>query len=109
MLLTPVQTMLMIVAVMLGTMLTRFLPFWLFPEGKKRPEVVEYLGKVLPAAMIGLLVVYCLKGVSVQEKPYGLPEGIAVTVVVLLHKWRHSVLLSIGVGTALYMMLIRIF
>ncbi len=105
--LTPVQTIIMIIAVALGTMITRFLPFLLFPDKKTPPRIVTYLSRALPPAMMGLLMVYCLKNVSVLNKPHGLPELIAIGVIVLLHKWKNNVLLSIVGGTAVYMLLIR--
>lgn len=106
--LTAVQTLLMILAVALGAMITRFTPFLLFREMREPPRLVAYLGQVLPPAMMGLLVVYCLKGVSVLRAPHGLPELIAIAGIVVLHKWKNNVLLSIGGGTALYMILIRL-
>lgn len=105
--LTPFQTLVMILAVAAGTQITRWLPFWLFPENKEPPPVVTYLGRVLPASMMGLLVVYCLKGVTWTAPPYGLPELLAILAVVLLHRWRGNVLLSIAGGTALYMALVQ--
>jgi|Cm1ome_4_1110797.scaffolds.fasta_scaffold05888_3 branched-subunit amino acid transport protein AzlD len=105
--LTPMQTLLMILAVAAGTQLTRWLPFLLFPEDRRPPAVVTYLGRVLPAAVMGLLVVYCLKSVSVFQAPYGLPELVAVAAVVILHKWKGNVLLSIAGGTVLYMLLVQ--
>lgn len=106
--LTPSQTILMILAVALGTMVTRFTPFLLFPEKKKPPQIIGYLGRMLPPAMMGLLVVYCLKSVSLVTPPHGIPELIAISAIVLLHKWKHNVLLSIGAGTLLYMLLVQI-
>lgn len=106
--LTPVQTLLILLAVMLGTLLTRFLPFLLFPQKKDPPQAVLYLGKALPPAMMGLLVVYCLKSVPVLTAPHGLPELIAIGVIVALHVWRRNVLLSIGTGTVLYMLLVQL-
>lgn len=106
--LTPVQTMVMILAVAAGTQLTRWLPFWLFPENKQPPAMVTYLGRVLPAAMMGLLVVYCLKGVSWLSAPHGAPELLAIAAVVALHRWKDNVLLSIAGGTALYMVLVQL-
>ena len=106
--LTPFQTIVMILAVAAGTQLTRWLPFWLFPENKEPPPVVTYLGRVLPAAVMGLLVVYCLKGVTWMAAPYGIPELLAIFVVVLLHRWRGNVLISIAGGTALYMVLVQL-
>lgn len=105
--LTPLQIILTIVAVALGAMATRFTPFLLFPEGKQPPELVTYLGNVLPPVMMGLLVVYCLKGISIQTSPHGLPELISIVFIVLIHTWRKNVLLSIGCGTALYMFLVQ--
>ena len=107
MFLTPVETLLMILAVALGTQLTRWLPFLLFPEGRAVPKTVTYLGKLLPAAAMGLLVVYCLRSVSLTAPPHGIPEAAAILAVVLLHKWRGNVLVSIAGGTALYMILIQ--
>lgn len=106
--LTPLQTLIMILTVAAGTMLTRFLPFWLFPENRQVPSVVNYLGKALPPAMMGLLVVYCLKAVDFVAPPHALPEAIAVAVIVLVHTWKRNVLLSIAGGTAVYMVLARV-
>lgn len=107
MLLTPIQTTIMILAVALGAMTTRFVPFLLFPETKKLPKVIIYLGRVLPPAMMGLLGVYCLKDVSFKTAPHGIPELIAIIVILVLHKWKNNVLISIGVGTAVYMVLMQ--
>ena len=106
--LTPLQTFIMILAVGAGTQITRWLPFWLFPESKQPPKLVEYLGHVLPAAMMGLLVVYCLKGVQWTAAPHGAPELIAIAAVAALHRWRGNVLLSIAGGTVLYMVLVQV-
>ncbi len=105
--LTASQTIIMILAIALGTMITRFTPFLLFPEKKEPPKIILYLGKVLPPAMMGLLVVYCLKSISITSAPHGLPELIAIAVIVLLHKWKNNVLLSIGGGTLVYMVLVQ--
>ena len=105
--LTTVQILAIILAVSLGTQMTRWLPFWLFPEDREPPAVVTYLGKVLPPATMGLLVVYCLKGVTWLAAPHGAPELIAIAAVVLLHRWKGNVLLSIAGGTALYMLLVQ--
>ena len=96
-----------IAAVVLGTMLTRFLPFLLFPAGKPTPRYVQYLGKALPGAVFGLLVVYCLKNVSLLTGSHGLPEAIAIAVVVGLHLWKRQMLLSIAGGTVCYMLLVQ--
>ena len=94
--LTPMQTLAIILAVAAGTQLTRWLPFWLFPENRKPPAAVTYLGRV-----------YCLKGVTWLEAPHGAPEIIAVAVVTALHCWKRNVLLSIAGGTAVYMLLVQ--
>ncbi len=103
---TTTQSILTIAAVVLGTMVTRFLPFLIFPEGKNPPEFIKYLGTVLPYAVIGLLVVYCLKDVP-GSGTYGIPELLAIAFIVLLHKWKKNTLLSIGVGTVFYMLLVQ--
>lgn len=105
--LTPLQTLGIIFAVAAGTQITRWLPFWLFPENRKPPTWVTDLGKVLPAATMGLLVVYCLKGVRWTAAPYGAPELLSILAVAVLHLWRGNVLLSIAGGTALYMLLVQ--
>ena len=104
---TLTQQLATIAMVALGTMLTRFLPFLLFPAGKKTPGYIRYLGKVLPGAVFGLLVIYCLRSVSLFSGSHGLPEGIAVAAVVLLHRWKGQMLLSIAGGTLLYMFLVQ--
>lgn len=91
---------------LLGTMVTRFLPFLIFPEGKEPPEFIQYLGKVLHYAVIGLLVIYCLKDVP-GSGIYGIPEFLAIAFIVLLHRWKKSILLSIGGGTVFYMLLVQ--
>ena len=106
--LTTVQILAIILAVSLGTQITRWLPFLLFPESKHPPKVVLYLGKVLPPAMMGLLVVYCFKNVSWLSGSHGAPELLATAAVVGLHLWKKNVLLSIAGGTALYMVLLQV-
>jgi branched-subunit amino acid transport protein AzlD len=106
--LTGIQTLIMIFSIAFGAMLTRFLPFILFPENRKAPQFITYLGKVLPPAMMGLLVVYCLKGLSIVRSPHGIPEFISIAVIVVLHRWKNNVLLSIGAGTIAYMFLIQV-
>mgnify|MGYP001123361542 CR=1 FL=1 len=103
--LTTTQALLIALAVTAGAMLTRFLPFLLFPDNRPVPKIVSYLGRTLPAAMMGLLVVYCLRNVSVVSAPHGLPEPISIA---SLHLWKRNVLLSIGVGTVLYMVLVQV-
>lgn len=87
------------------TVLLRVLPFIAF--GKHRPEFVMYLGRVLPPAVMAMLVVYCLKGVNLLAGSHGVPEGVACLVVIALHVWKRNTLLSIVAGTALYMFLIQ--
>ncbi len=101
------RSVVIILLVALTTFATRAIPFILFPEGKKVPKSVEYLGKVLPPAVIGMLVVYCFKSVNPLSAPFGIPELIAGATVVILHVWRRNNLLSIGVGTVLYMILVQ--
>jgi len=102
------QQMVTIAMVVFGTMLTRFLPFIVFPSGKPTPEYLQYLGKVLPAAVIGLLVIYCFKDVSFLSESHGIPQLIGVAVVALLHLWKKKMLLSIAGGTIVYMILVQL-
>ena len=91
-----------------ATMLTRFLPFLIFSsKDQQPPEVVQYLGRVLPAAIFGMLIVYCLKGVSLTSGSHGIPEAIAIGVTVTLHKWKHQTLVSIAGGTLCYVLLVQ--
>lgn len=85
----------------------RFLPFWIFGENRKTPPLIAYLGQVLPYATMGMLVVYCLKGVDLTAAPFGIPEFLGCAVVALLHIWKRSTLLSIGAGTVCYMLLVQ--
>ena len=98
---------LLIAVVAIVTMLLRVLPFIIFGGKRKTPEIVTYLGKVLPYAIMGMLVVYCLKDISITSFPFGIPEVIASSVVVLLHLWKRNTLISVGGGTVLYMILIQ--
>lgn len=103
---TTYQSIITIIAVVSGTMLTRFLPFLIFPEGKTPPAYITYLGTVLPYAVIGLLVVYSLKD-AFYAPSHGLPEAIAIFFLFILHKWKKNTLLSIAGGTVLYMVLVQ--
>lgn len=105
---TTEQQILTIGIIIFGTMLTRFLPFLLFPAGRPTPKYIQYLGKVLPAAVFGMLVVYCLKDVSLVTGSHGLPEILAIGVVVALHSWKRQMLLSIAGGTICYMLLVQL-
>ena len=98
---------LLIAVVSLVTIALRFLPFLVFGENRKTPPLVAYLGQVLPYAIMGMLVVYCLKGVTITAAPYGIPEAIGCAVVALLHIWKRNTLLSIGAGTICYMLLVQ--
>ena len=100
-------SILIILAVAATTFATRVVPFLIFPKGKEIPPIIQYLGKVLTPAVIGMLVVYCLKNTTIIQAPHGIPEAIAVAVTALLHVWKRNNLLSIGCGTVLYMVLIQ--
>ena len=98
-----------LVAVMaLVTAGLRFLPFLFFGEKRETPKLITYLGQVLPYAIMGMLVVYCLKGITPLDYPYALPELLACAAVVVLHLWKRNTLLSIAGGTALYMLLVQV-
>lgn len=105
---TVTEQIITVAMVVLGTALTRFLPFIIFPAGKSTPRYIQYLGKVLPAAVFGLLVIYCLRNVSVFTGNHGIPEMIAILVVVVLHVWKRQMLLSIAGGTVCYMLLVQL-
>lgn len=104
---TLTQQIITVAMVALGTMLTRFTPFFLFPSGKPTPPYVRYLGKALPGAALGLLVVYCFKNVNLLQGTHGVPEFLSVIAVVALHLWKKNMLLSIAAGTAVYMLLVN--
>lgn len=104
---TITQQIITIGMVIVGTMITRFVPFLVFPAGKPTPEYIQYLGRVLPAAVFGLLVVYCLKNVSLFTGSRGIPELIGIVAVFGLHLWRRQMLLSIAGGTICYMLLVQ--
>ena len=105
--LSPIETLIIIVVIVFATLLIRFSPFFLFPENKEVPEFITYLGKCLPPAMMGLLVVYCLRNTVVTSMPFGLPELLAVSFIVIVHKWKNNFLLSLGGSTLLYMFLVQ--
>ena len=106
--LDTIHSLIIVAMVALATQITRWTPFLLFSGDKKLPKVVEDLGRLLPPAMMGLLVVYCLRNDSVVSAPHGLPELISIAVLAALHLWKRNVLLSIGVGTVLYMVLVQV-
>ena len=109
---TPVlsvpQTLASIAVMAAVTFLTRALPFLLFDRGDHPPRIVLYLGQVLPPAVIAMLIVYCLKGVSFASPAGWLPALIAGLTAVALHLWKHNDLISIFGATALYMVLIQV-
>ena len=101
------HSVLLIAVMALVTAGLRFLPFLIFGENRKTPPLVAYLGQVLPFAIMGMLVVYCLKDVSFTAAPFGIPEIVGCAVVTLLHIWKRNTLLSIGAGTVCYMLLVQ--
>ena len=104
---TLTQQIITIGMVVLGTMITRFLPFIEFPAGKPTPKYIQYLGKVLPGAVFGMLVIYCLKNVSILGGTHGIPEAISIILVICLHLYKRQMLLSIAGGTICYMLLVQ--
>ena len=102
------HSVLIVVVTVLMTMLTRFLPFLIFRNGHSTPAIITDLGRLLPHAIMGMLVVYCLKDVSWLSQPYGIPEILGCSVVALLHIWKRNSLLSIGGGTVFYMVLVQL-
>ena len=104
---TLTQQIITIAMVVLATMLTRFLPFLVFPAGRPTPKYIQYLGKALASAVFGLLVIYCLKNVSIFTGSHGIPELISIILVVILHLWKRQMLLSIAGGTICYMLLVQ--
>ncbi len=105
---TLTQQIITIAMVVLGTMITRFLPFLIFPDGRETPAFIQYLGKVLPSAVFGLLVIYSLKDVSLLSGSHGIPEAISILAVLLLHFWKRQMLFSIAGGTICYMALVQL-
>lgn len=105
---TLTQQIITIGMIVLATMLTRFLPFLVFPADKPTPKYIQYLGKVLPSAVFGLLIIYCLKNVSILGGSHGIPELISIALVIVLHLWKRQMLLSIAGGTICYMLLVQL-
>lgn len=101
-------SLILIAIVSITTIIFRNLAFWVFPSGKNTPKTITYLGSVLPYAIMGMLIIYCLKEVSVFKYPHALPEFIAMAVVALLHVWKRNPLISISIGTVFYMILVQI-
>lgn len=107
MVMTQTQLIITVAMCILGTVITRFLPFVVFSENKETPKFVTYLGKYLPSAVFGMLIVYCLKDVSILQDSHGLPELIAILLTAGVHLWKRQMLISIAVGTVSYMLLIQ--
>ena len=97
----------MIAVIALVTAALRFLPFFIFRGNRKIPKYIEYLGNVLPYAIMGMLVVYCLKGVSVTQLSALTPAALGVGITAGLHLWKHNTLISIIGGTVCYMILVQ--
>ena len=104
---TLAQQIITIGMCILGTMAMRYLPFLIFKENKKTPEYIQYLGKFLPSAVFGMLVIYCLKNVEVLRGTHGIPEGISILVTAVLHIWKKNMFLSIAGGTICYMLILH--
>ena len=105
---TPTYAIIVILLAAVMTFITRAIPFVLFGGNKKVPAAVEYLGKILPPAIIATLIVYCLKDTQLTSLSGSLPQFIAIAVVAALHFWKRNTLLSIAGGTAVYMVLIQV-
>lgn len=104
---TLTQQLVTIALCVLATLITRFLPFLVFSNKRPTPAFVRYLGNVLPGAIFGMLIVYCLKDVQLLSGSHGLPEALALGTTVLLHLWKKNLLLSMAVGTLCYMTMIH--
>ncbi len=104
---TTTELILFFAIIAFGTLLTRALPFLLFPENRPIPKYMKYLADILPFTIIGMLVVYCLKDIHITSSPYAIPEAISIAAILILHIWKKNTLLSIGGGALLYMLLIQ--
>ena len=101
------HSVLIIAVCALVTIALRFLPFLVFGENRQTPPLVSFLGQVLPYSIMGMLVVYCLKDVTLTASPFGIPEAMGCAIVAGLHIWKRNTLLSIGAGTVCYMFLVQ--
>ncbi len=101
------QQIITVGVIILATLIMRFAPFIAFPDNKPTPKFIQYMGKVLPAAVFGLLIVYCLKNVSIAAFPHGIPEFIGIAVTAVLQLWKKQMLISISAGTICYMLLVQ--
>ena len=102
------QQIITIAMCVLGTVLMRFLPFVIFNPKRPTPKYIQYLGKMLPGAIFSMLIIYCLRNVSLFSGSHGLPELISIAVTVRLHVWKRQMLLSIAAGTICYMLLVQL-
>lgn len=103
------QRWMMLLALSLGTLLTRFIPFWFFPEHKPIPAWLQRFGNQLPYASLGMLLVYALKDVSLTQSPYGLSEGLSLLLITFVHRWKKNTLLSIFLGLLFYLLCVNVF
>lgn len=99
---------LIIVIAAVVTILIRFLPFWIFDHGDTPPKWVVFLGRVLPSAVMSVLLIYCVRNISFVFGNHGIPEIIGIAVAIGLHVWKRNTLLSICVSTILYMLILRL-
>ena len=102
------HSLLIVLVVTVMTLATRALPFLVFGGKRQPPKAIMYLGKVLPCAIMAMLVVYCLKNVSFATWPHGIPEAIGVVLAAALHVWKRNTLLSIAASTVVYMLLVQL-
>jgi len=102
------HSLLIVLVVTVMTLATRALPFLIFGGKKQPPKAIMYLGRVLPCAIMAMLVVYCLKNVSLTAWPHGIPEAIGVALAAALHVWKRNTLLSIAASTVVYMLLVQL-
>lgn len=110
---TSKEMIITFIAIWLGTVLTRFLPYIIFPEGRKVPEFIHYLGKVLGPAIFGLLIVYCLRNTDLTTSfadggNHGIPEILASLATLITYRWKKQMILSMAAGTILYMVLVQL-
>ena len=104
---TTSQQIITVSLCIIGTLTTRFLPFLIFSDDKPTPKYIQYLGKALPSAIFGMLIIYCLKNVNILTGNHGLPKLLAIITVYALHLWKRQMLLSIAGGTICYMFLVQ--
>ena len=105
--LTTSQSLILIAILAAVTFFTRAVPFLLFPDKDRLPPVVRYLGQALPYSIMAMLVVYCYRNVKITSVVFGAPEFICALVILVLHRWKHNLILSIAAGTLLYMALVQ--